>query len=972
MPYDFLVHYGTPRHSGRYPWGSGENPYQRDRNFKGKVESLRKKGVKDTEIAKSFGMSTTTLRAKLSNASANIKREEMLKARKLKAKGYSNVAIARVLGRPDTTIGNYLKPDYEVKASKNQQVADVLKQQCDERGYIMVGKGTEHYIPELDAGLGKVSEVRKNNALALLQEQGYEVISFDTQQMGTGNSTTIKVLAPPGTTKADLRKNKDKIFVPSVYVENDEVHAVQQPVVVSSKRVQVLHGDDVRPDGTLSREHDGMIELRRNVDDISLNKAHYAQVRIDVDGTHYIKGMAVYADDLPPGIDIRFNSNKPQDMPIMSSDKENSVLKPLKIQYDENGNITKGKYEINPFGATVLEDDQLILAQRHYTDKDGVRRQSALNIVSEEGSRAGWQNNIASQMLSKQLPKVAEKQLNLAADIQQERLDEMKQLTNPVVRAMKLEEFADKCESAASDLKAASFPRQASHYILSEPSLKENEVYAPNYRDGERVVLIRYPHAGRFEIPELIVNNKNKNAERMIGANAPDAVCIHPKTAQRLSGADFDGDSVLVIPNNDGKIKTRAPLEGLKNFDPGMYDAEHSPNKDFHRMTKTETQQEMGKITNLITDMTVKEAPWEDIERAVKHSMVVIDAEKHGYDYQQSFIDNGIADLKKRYQHDPEHPNRTQHTLLSTAGAEKIVPHREIQNNTKKMNAEEYERYLKGNKIWQETGKEITVVNKKAQRAQELRDKGYSTQQIAKTMGVTERVAGNLLNKDIYIKKKATSTTTPMADTDDARTLSTGSIIEDIYARYANRMKDMGREARLEARKARRDSKDIYSPSAAKTYTKEVQELMDEVVQAERNKPLENRAQLLAAAHMRQWKLENPVDAADKDTYKKEKQKALRTYRQRTGATKQQVDLEKGRRWEAIQAGALHKTTLEKILANANPEQVTKLSMPKNAKVMTSARVARAKAMAAKGYTTAQIAENLGVSTSTVLEAIKP
>ena len=24
---DELMHYGTPRHSGRYPWGSGENPY---------------------------------------------------------------------------------------------------------------------------------------------------------------------------------------------------------------------------------------------------------------------------------------------------------------------------------------------------------------------------------------------------------------------------------------------------------------------------------------------------------------------------------------------------------------------------------------------------------------------------------------------------------------------------------------------------------------------------------------------------------------------------------------------------------------------------------------------------------------------------------------------------------------------------------------------------------------------------------
>lgn len=24
----FLIHYGTPRHSGRYPWGSGKDPYQ--------------------------------------------------------------------------------------------------------------------------------------------------------------------------------------------------------------------------------------------------------------------------------------------------------------------------------------------------------------------------------------------------------------------------------------------------------------------------------------------------------------------------------------------------------------------------------------------------------------------------------------------------------------------------------------------------------------------------------------------------------------------------------------------------------------------------------------------------------------------------------------------------------------------------------------------------------------------------------
>ena len=63
---DELMHYGTPRHSGRYPWGSGENPYQRYANFKGNVERLRAKGLSDTEIARSMNMTTSVMRAKIS------------------------------------------------------------------------------------------------------------------------------------------------------------------------------------------------------------------------------------------------------------------------------------------------------------------------------------------------------------------------------------------------------------------------------------------------------------------------------------------------------------------------------------------------------------------------------------------------------------------------------------------------------------------------------------------------------------------------------------------------------------------------------------------------------------------------------------------------------------------------------------------------------------------------------------------
>ena len=35
-----LAHYGIPRRSGRYPWGSGEDPYQHSKDFLGRVEEM--------------------------------------------------------------------------------------------------------------------------------------------------------------------------------------------------------------------------------------------------------------------------------------------------------------------------------------------------------------------------------------------------------------------------------------------------------------------------------------------------------------------------------------------------------------------------------------------------------------------------------------------------------------------------------------------------------------------------------------------------------------------------------------------------------------------------------------------------------------------------------------------------------------------------------------------------------------------
>src|SRR5207237_3661976 len=82
----------------------------------------------------------------------------------------------------------------------------------------------------------------------------------------------------------------------------DEVF--QKPVSIDSKRI------DVRYKENGGAEADGVIYVRPGVKDVTLGKSQYAQVRVAVDGTHFLKGMAVYKDDLPRGVDLQFNTSK--------------------------------------------------------------------------------------------------------------------------------------------------------------------------------------------------------------------------------------------------------------------------------------------------------------------------------------------------------------------------------------------------------------------------------------------------------------------------------------------------------------------------------------------------------------------------------------------------------------------------------------------------------------------------------------
>ena len=912
----YLIHYGTPRHSGRYPWGSGDNPYQRNASFRSHVLELRKEGLTNAEIARGMGMKTSELTAKMSKAHAENRAADVAEVERLKKKGYSNSAIGRRMGINESQVRSLLKEEKQEYADRANVMAKALAEDLKEKGgYLDVGPGVEQ-------NLG-VSRYTLDNALAFLQEEGYAVHTPKIRQMGTQNRTTLRVLCPPGTTYGDVQSNKG---LAQIRVINDKysedggksVLGLERPVSVDPKRVKIRYADDTDSDGGKGIEKDGVLELRRGVDDISLGGANYAQVRINVGDSHYIKGMAVYSDDMPDGVDIIFNTNKHPDVPMMG-DKDNSVLKPLKRD-KETGEIDWD----NPFGATIKGEKDLKMAQRHYIDKDGNKQLSAINIVNEEGDWETWAPTLSSQFLSKQKPAMARQQLKLITDAKQAELDDILSLTNPTVKKKLLNEFADECDSSAVHLKAAALPRQSNHVLLPVPGLKETEIFAPNFNQGEQVALVRHPHAGTFEIPLLTVNNNSKAGEKVVGKNAPDAVGINAKVAAQLSGADFDGDTVLVIPTKGTILQARKPLEGLKDFEPkeayraypGM--TRVGEGDGFHK------QRQMGDVSNLITDMTIKGAPEEDILKAVKHSMVIIDAEKHNLDWRRSQQENDIPALKKKWQGriNPVSGrlNTGAATLISSAKSDiRDIPERKEIKPDKRTGER---RYVPTNRWYPETKDGVRT--------------------------------GKL--------KLATQTSTKMAEAKDAHELSSGTTMENIYADHANKLKAMANSAR----KSALSTNDIpYSPSARKAYAKEVSELNAWLDKVKANRPRERQAQLVANMVVKSKIQANPELKEDKDHLKKISYQALKEARERTGAKKADIPLT-DRQWEAIQAGALSKTKLESVLAASDSDRVRELALPKTKSKVSTAMVSRAKAMRANGRTQAEIAEALGLSTTTI------
>ncbi|MDD2537739.1 MAG: helix-turn-helix domain-containing protein, partial [Candidatus Absconditabacteria bacterium] len=607
---EILQHYGTPKRSGRYPWGSGDNPYQHSGDFLSRVHELKKSGMSEKEVAESMGLTTSQLRTQVGLAKDERRSLEVATAKGLREKGYSLNEIAEKMGyKNDSSVRSLLNENSEARTNQARKTAEFLKKQVDEKGMIDVGVGVERELG--------ISKEKMKQALYILEMEGYEVYGGGVPQVtNPGKQTNIQVLCPPGTEHREIY-DFGNVHSLREYVSHDggdTFDTFVYPKSMDSNRIKIRYAEE----GGIDK--DGVVEIRRGVDDLSLGDSHYAQVRILVDNNKYIKGMAVYSDDMPDGVDIVFNTNKKQGTP------KGDVLK----------NITNDPD--NPFGSLIKAG-----GQSYYIDKDGKRQLSLINKRAEEGDWNEWSNNLPSQFLSKQSITLIKKQLNLASADKQAEFDEIMSLTNPTVKKALLKSFSDDCDSAAIHLQAAALPRQKYQVILPITSMKDNEVYAPNFEPGEQAALIRFPHGGTFEIPILTVNNKQAEARRILGNTPADAIGINSKVAERLSGADFDGDTVMVIPvGGKVKITSTPPLKGLEGFDPKL---EYGGKKEGTFKVMKNTQTEMGKVSNLITDMNLKGATQDELARAVRHSMVVIDAEKHKLDYKQSELDNGIASL---------------------------------------------------------------------------------------------------------------------------------------------------------------------------------------------------------------------------------------------------------------------------------------------------------------------------------------
>ena len=869
---EYLIHKGTPHqgntpHSGRYAWGSGENSYQRATSWSDTVAKYRKNGLTDTQIASKIGITTTEFRARNTIANQTVRLRNQSMVMELHEKGYGPTEISRRTGLPESTVRMNLNEQVRHNVNRMEQVKSDLKSLIEENPYLDVGLGAAQQLG--------IKENTLKRAVQQLEADGYHMHKVYVKN-ATNDDHWVEMKVLTKEPNPDIvREHKHEIKPPNLYKTEDGTTKLGlRPIEhLDWKRVGIRYDEQ---GGT---DKDGVMELRPGVKDLDLGNSKYAQVRIGVGGTHYLKGMAVYGDpkDFPKGVDIIFNTNKKQGTP------KEDVLKKLKDDPD------------NPFGAQIKPNGQ----------------KGVINKVNEEGDWGTWSKTLSSQFVSKQPPILVKGRIQKTYEKLQKEFDEIANLNNPVVRRIMMADFANGLTTKRHNLKLTGFDRMRGQVLLPLSGIKANEIYAPNFKNGEKVVLVRYPHGGIFELPELTVNNKLGNGPAKFMKGAKDAVGIDSSVASKLSGADFDGDTVMVIPNNKNGIKTSRSLKELKNFDTNQY---YSPDKNILKRDSkgnwTIKQKTMGEVSNLITDMTLKGATQSEIARAVKHSMVVIDAEKHNLDYKRSERENDIPALKKKYQDHYDVISGTIKNGASTLISRSKTEHRTLETWYKDRTPEE--------------------------------------------LAANPRLAPKVK------KTKTISTDHVVEMVKDAKTLGSGTPIENMYGNYINALGKM----RDKANKVVESSPNMIMNKEAKLkYRDQVESLQHKLNTALANSPRERQAQLIANKVI----AEKRDPDMQKDQLKKLKQQAIAAARIQTGAdgAKTRINIEDDE-WKAIQSGAVSTKMLTDILRFANTDRVKQLATPREEKALSLSNASRAKTMIRNGHSYADVAEALGVSISTI------
>lgn len=984
---DSLAHVGTDHlhpgkytgtGSGRHPFGSGDNPHQHDLDLYYELTKLRNSGYSDDDIAKVWNMNTNEFRKQRTLSTSAYKMYRYEEAKILFEKGSSNIDIANKLNCTEGTVRNMRKQydaGVEVKETKLGATKTLLKGELakyenkEPVSIIDVGDGSERYIG--------VSQVMKDNALEALKREGYVLHTIQVAQVNNfKNKTTVKILAKVNAdwdsldTKYTTGLNPDnedemkRMVARYAYAHLDEIHpisdtlvikddsavvkTIKPPVSVDSNRIKVAYADDP-VDGETNLAREGTMVLRPSAADLTMtnydanNITHYAQVRIGVDGTHYLKGMAMLGNesDFPDGVDIIFYTKKSSSVPKMD------VFKRMKTIYDDDGN--KIIDPENPFGAAIKAN-----GQRTYLDADGNERQSCVNILKEEGDWNEYSKSLAAQFLSKQSLPLIKDRLNASMDDVKDQLDQISKIENPAVRKKFLEEFADNCDTHAHELDAAAVSGQLTQVLLPIPSVPSGQIYAPNFKDGDKVALIRYPHAGIFEIPYLTVNNKIPGAVAALG-KCKDAVGVNKETLDQLSGADTDGDTAVIIPESSLAPGTRVDhmpyLEGLVGYDP-QEDVPYvegvtrkNPEwdgigKEGKTMTKRERGQQMGYTTNLIMDMTAQGCEVDDLTRAVKHSMVVVDAYKHGLDWRASEEKYGITELKMKYQGSRRGGGSTIFTRAG-GGARvndfKLGQYQIDENGKKHLVTIDSKT---GEPLYRDTGE--TYIDKKGVERN-------STTEITKMAKAWRE------GKDAFSLVSEWRTDKEVA-----------------YAEYSNAMHQLANNTRLIVNNMEGQAQ---NKEARQQYQAEIASINEKLITAQMNAPRERLAQMQATSVINAKLRANPAIREDEEELKKLKKFQLNQARARTGASGKETRIHlTAKEYEAINAGAIGSTTLDKVLAKCDSETLRELAMPKTeATTLNDAQIARLK-MAYNGgqnVTQAQLAEQFGISVSTVNRLLK-